>query len=205
MRVVVFGATGGTGLQLVKQAQEAGHHVTALVRPRTKFPMQHEQLRILQGDVLDPACVDAAVTGQDAVLSALGTNQRGPVTICADGMKSILTAITTHGPRRLVAISAYGAADSHHRNLYNSSLWTFMKQKMIDKEHMEELIKQSDVDWTVVRPAALTDGPRTQRYHTGTDLHMKISSKISRADVADFMLRQLTDTTYVHKAPAITA
>ena len=70
MRVVVFGATGGTGLQLVKQALEAGHQVTALVRPHTKFPMQHERLRILQGDVLDPACVDAAVTGQDAVLSA---------------------------------------------------------------------------------------------------------------------------------------
>ena len=205
MRVVVFGATGGTGLQLVKQALEAGHQVTALVRPHTKFLMQHERLRIVQGDVLDPACVDAAVSGQDAVLSALGTNQRGPVTICADGLKSILTAMTTHGMRRLVAISAYGAADSHHRNLYNSSLWTFMKQKMIDKEHMEELIKQSDVDWTVVRPAALTDRPRTQRYRAGTDLHMKISSKISRADVADFMLRQLTDTTYVHKAPAITA
>ena len=205
MRVVVFGATGGTGLQLVKQALEAGHQVTALVRPHTKFPMQHERLRILQGDVLDPACVDAAVTGQDAVLSALGTNQRGPVTICADGLKSILTAMTTHGVRRLVAISAYGAADSHHRNLYTSSLWTFMKQKMIDKERMEVLIKQSDVDWTVVRPAALTDRPRAQRYHTGTDLYMKIRSKISRADVADFMLRQLTDTTYVHKAPAITA
>ena len=205
MRVVVFGATGGTGLQLVKQALEAGHQVTALVRPHTKFPMQHERLRILQGDVLDPACVDAAVTGQDAVLSALGTNQRGPVTICADGMKSILAPMTTHCVRRLVAISAYGAADSHHRNLYNSALWAFQKEKMIVKEHMEELIKQSDVDWTVVRPAALTNGPRTQRYHTGTDLHMKISSKISRADVADFMLRQLTDTTYVHKAPAITA
>src|SRR5690349_20304878 len=115
MRVVVFGAKGGTGFQVVKQALEAGHHVTALVRPRTKFPMQHEQLRILHGDVLDPASVDAAVTGQDAVLSALGTNQRGPVTICADGMKSILTAMTIQGVNRLVVVSADGAADSHQR------------------------------------------------------------------------------------------
>jgi putative NADH-flavin reductase len=119
-------------------------------------------------------------------------------------MKSILTAMTIQGVNRLVVVSAYGAADSHQRNFYNSALWAFQKEKMIDKEHMEELIKQSDVDWIVVRPAALTNGPCTQRYRAGTDLHMKISSKISRADVADFMLRQLTDTSYVHKAPAIT-
>lgn len=205
MKVVVFGSTGGTGRQLVEQALEEGHRVTALARHPEKFPMQHEHLRIVQGDVLDSDCVVAAVSGQDAVMSALGTKQRGPVSICTDGIKRILTAMTTHGVRRLVAISAYGAADSHRQDLYNFFLWTFMKQKMIDKEHMEELIKQSGLDWTVVRPAALTDGPRTQRYHTGTDLHMKLSSKISRADVADFMLRQLTDATYVHKAPAIAA
>jgi putative NADH-flavin reductase len=140
MRVVVFGATGGTGLQLVKQALEAGYQVTALVRPRTKFQMQHEQLRILQGDVLDPACVDAAVTGQDAVLSALGTNQRGPVTICADSMKSILTAMTTQGVHRLVAISAYGAADSHHRLSSICWRWRWHKPPLRWLGHLEFLI-----------------------------------------------------------------
>lgn len=205
MKLSIFGATGGTGHHLVEQALAGGHIVTVLVRNAAPFPMQHEHLTVLQGDVRDLTTVKAAVVGQDAILSALGTNQHGPVSLCTDGIQCILTAMTQYHVRRLLVVSAYGAAESHHHNLYNLLLWTSLKEKMVDKERMEELITHSDVDWTLVRPSFLTDGSRTQKYHSGPDLHMHLTSRISRADVADFMLQHLTDTTSVHKALALTA
>jgi len=125
--------------------------------------------------------------------------------VCTDGIQSILTAMDHSHVHRLLVVSAYGATESHHRNLYNLLLWLPMKEKMVDKERMEQLIMHSDVDWTLVRPSFLTDGPRTQQYHSGPDLHMHITSRISRADIADFMLHHLTDTTSVRKALALTA
>ncbi len=119
MKLAVFGATGGTGRQLVDQALEAGHTVTVLVRHPATFPLQHERLAVLQGDVCILANVEAAVAGQDAILSALGTNQRGPVSLCTDGVERILMAMHSSGVRRILVVSAYGAAESHHRTLYN--------------------------------------------------------------------------------------
>ncbi len=205
MNLVIFGASGGTGRHLVEQALASGHVVTVLVRHPATFPVQHEQLTLIQGDVLDSTRVEAAVEGQDAVLSALGTNQRGPVSLCTDGIQNILTAMTHHHVRRLLVVSAYGATESHHRNLYNLLLWSLLKEKMVDKERMEQVIKQSDVDWTLIRPSFLTNGSRTQRYHSGPDIHMRVTSHISRADVADFMLQHIQDTASVHKALALTA
>jgi len=205
MNLAIFGATGGTGRQLVEQALEEGHTVTVLVRNPAAFPMQYERLSLVQGDVRDRARVETVVAGQDAVLSALGTNQRGPVSVCTDGIQRILMAMTRSQVRRLLVVSAYGAAESHHRDLYNLFLWTLLKEKMLDKERMEELIKHSDVDWTLIRPSFLTDGPRTQQYHSSPDLRMHVTSHISRADVAACMLQRITDTASVHKALAITA
>ena len=205
MHLAILGATGGTGRQLVAQALEAGHTVTALVRTPAAFPMQHEQLTLIQGDVRDAASVEAVVAGQNAVLSALGTNQRGPVSVCTDGIQNILLAMTRAQVRRLLVVSAYGTAESHHRNLYNFLLWTLLKEKMLDKEQMEDLIKHSDVDWTLIRPPGLTNGPRTQQYRSGLDLHMHVTSHISRADVAACILQLLLDTNSIHKALAVTA
>ncbi len=205
MKLAIFGATGGTGRQLVNLALEEGHAVTALVRNRAAFSLQHERLSLVQGDVRDQACVEAVVTGQDAVLSALGTNQRGPTTLCADGIERILTAMIHAWVRRLLVVSAYGAAESHHRNLYNLLLWTIRSEKMLDKERMEDLIKHSDVDWTLVRPSFLTNGPPTQQYQSRSNLRMHITSHISRADVAAFMLHHIPDTNSIHKALALTA
>ena len=114
--------------------------MTVLVRNPAAFPMQYERLSLVQGDVRDRARVETVVAGQDAVLSALGTNQRGPVSVCTDGIQRILTAMTRSHVRRLLVVSAYGAAESHHRDLYNLLLWTLLKEKMMDKERMEELI-----------------------------------------------------------------
>jgi putative NADH-flavin reductase len=202
MNLAIFGATGGTGRQLVAQALEEGHTVTALVRTPAAFPMQHEQLTLIQGDVRDAASVEAAVAGQNAILSALGTNQRGPVSVCTDGIQGILLAMARAQVRRLLVVSAYGTAESRHRNLYNFLLWAFLKEKMLDKEQMEDLIRHSDVDWTIIRPPRLTDGPRTQRYRSGLDLRLHSTSYISRADVAACMLQLLLDTNSMHKALA---
>jgi putative NADH-flavin reductase len=205
MNLANFGATGGTGRQLVDQALEEGHAVTVLVRNPAVFPLQHERLSLVEGDVRDRARVEAVVTGQDAILSALGTNQRGPTTLCTDGIERILTAMAHARVRRLLVVSAYGAAESHHRNLYNLLLWTTLKEKMLDKERMEDLIKHSDVDLTLVRPSRLSDGPRTQQYQSSSDLRMHITSRISRVDVAAFMLQHIPDTSSIHKALTLTA
>ena len=205
MNLAIFGATGGTGRQLVEQALEEGHTVTVLVRNPAAFPMQYERLSLVQGDVRDRARVETVVAGQDAVLSALGTNPRGPVSLCTDGIQRILMAMTRSHVHRLLVVSAYGAAESHHRDLYNLLLWTLLKEKMMDKERMEELITRSNVDWTLIRPSFLTDGPRTRQYRSGPDLRMHVASHISRADVAAYMLQRITDTASVHKALAINA
>jgi putative NADH-flavin reductase len=205
VNVVVFGATGGTGHHFVDLALADGHRVTASVRPSSTLAMAHDRLRLLSGDVRDPDHIAAAIAGQDAVVSALGPNQRGPASLCAAAIARILPAMADHGVRRLVALSAYGAAESHERNLYNRLLWIMQREKMLDKERMETLIKKSDLDWTILRPSALTNGPQTGRYRLGNDLGMRVTSKISRADLADALLRQLTDLAYAGQAPTITA
>lgn len=205
MKLVIFGATGGIGRQLVAQGLAAGHAVTVLVRNRATFTLQHERLAIIQGDVTDLPAVEQAVVGQDAVLSALGSNQRGPVAVCSDGVQHMLVAMAQHQVRRLLVVSAYGIGDSHHHNLYNVFLWMALKEKMVDKERMEEILRHSAVDWTLIRPSFLTKGPRTPNYHAGADLHMRLTSHIARADVADFMLHHITDAASVRQALAITA
>ena len=205
MNLAVFGATGATGRHILDQALAGGHTVTALVRSPAALPVTHEQLQVLQGDVREASDVTATIVGQDAVLIALGAKQRGPVSVCGDAVANILPAMTEHGVQRLVALSAYGVADSRHCNLYTLATWTMVRQNMVDKERMEALIRASDVGWTIVRPPALRDGPRTGCYRTGTDLRMTIASGIRRADLADFMLSCWTDGAYTRETPAITS
>lgn len=205
MKLAIFGASGATGRQLLEQALAAGHQVTILVRNPASIPLQNKRLKVVSGDARDPEMVSAVIAGQDAVLSTLGATNPGPVTICTEAMTQILAAMSRHGVRRLVALSAYGVLDSHTGGLYNRLVWLLKKDKMLDKEQMERLIQQSRLDWTLVRPPALTNGPHTHNYKVGTNLPIKVTSHISRADVADFMLRQATDNTYMHLAAAITA
>lgn len=205
MNIAIFGATGGTGRHLVDQALAAGHHITALVRPPAALPVAHDRLRIVSGEVRDRDVVAGVLAGQDAVVSTLGPNRRGPVSLCTEAIAAILPAMARHEVRRLIVLSAYGAADSHHRDLYNRLLWLLQREKMLDKERMEALIRQSDTAWTIVRPAALSNGPRTGRYRLDTALRLRVTATIARADLADGLLRQLTDTAYLRRAPAITA
>jgi putative NADH-flavin reductase len=207
MRVVIFGSTGGTGLQLVEQALERGHLVTAFVRNPAKLAIAHKNLTIAKGDVLDYAAVEAAVRGQDAVLSALGARTLGKTTMLSEGTKHILAAMEKLGVRRFVSESSLGVGDSYGQLGF---LFTYvalpllLRRAFADKEVQERAIRSSGVDWVIVRPAMLTNGPRTGKYRTGfTVTDRSIKGKISRADVADFMLKQMSDDTYLRKTPGV--
>jgi len=204
LRIVIFGATGGTGREVARQALTAGHDVTAFVRRQpTGLAEENQRLRIVVGDFGEQAVVDRAVHGQDVVISALGSNQKGAVTVCTDGMRAVLAAMQREGVRRLLAVSAHGAAESHDRSLYVLAVWAALAAKMRDKEAMEELIRASDTDWTIVRPPALTDGRKTDAYRAGLDIKIGITSKISRADLAAFLLAAAADGAFVHATPRV--
>ncbi|MGM1063454.1 NAD(P)-dependent oxidoreductase [Saccharothrix sp. Mg75] len=219
-RLVVLGATGGTGRAVVEVALRAGHRVTAVTRRADALPpapgltvavvpdLSHPDLshpgpahpRPARGDRLAEA-----VAGHDAVVSALGTSARGPVTVCTDGVRAALRAMTATGVRRLVVVSAHGAAESRDRSPYLLALWASVAHKMRDKESMEALVRASDTNWTIVRPPALRDTPPTGRYRTGTDLRIRLTTSVSRADLADFLVREAVTPAHLHAAPRIAA
>jgi putative NADH-flavin reductase len=204
MRIVVFGASGGTGSQTVHRAASAGHEVTAVTRRPDVFAGVAVR-EVVVPELTVPGAIDHAVRDQDAVISALGTAAKGPVSVCADGIRSVLAAMESTGTRRLIAVSAHGAAETHDRSLYSLALWAALADKMRDKEAMERLIQDSDVDWTIVRPAALNDKPGGGRYRTGTDLRIRLTSAISRADLGDFLVREAEAPAYLHRFPRIAA
>lgn len=205
MKVAIFGATGSVGREAVKQALELGHEVTALVRDPSKVQITNDKLTLIQGDVLDPASVEKAVQGQDALLCILGAGRKG--TIRSEGTKNIIRAMEKAGVRRLICQSSLGVGDSRG----NLNFWwkyvmfgLLLRPAYADHVRQEEFVKQSDLDWTIIRPAAFTDGPRTGEYRHGFSADEKAATlKISRADVADFLLKQLTDDTYLRKTPGL--
>lgn len=208
MKVLIIGATGGTGRQLVKQALTAGHAVTVLARNPEKIRARHERLRVLQGDILDFDSLDVAVAGQEAVLSSLGTKSvLWPVIIFSEGTTNLLKAMTQHDVRRLICITGIGAGDSrgHGGFFYDKIILPlFLKRIYRDKDKQEELIRKSDRDWIIVRPGYLTNGPSKGNYRVLTDLTGVTVGRISRADAAAFMLAQLHSDRYLHQTPVVT-
>ena len=204
MRVVVFGPTGGTGRLLVEKALRAGHAVTALARDPSAIP-QRTDLTVLAGSVFDPATVNDVVAGHDAVLSALG-GRPWRSGICAPAARNITAAMTRHGVRRIVAISTLGAGDTRAdvgwfpRNV----IFRFvLRNEVADKEAMETQLATTDLDWTVVRIGILANGPARGQFRAADDHSIQGMGKIARADVADFMLAQLTSTAWLRRKPVI--
>lgn len=204
MKIVVFGAAGGSGRELVGQALGQGHEVTAFARNPAAVSTKHPRLKLFQGDALDAARVAEAVAGQDAVLFAIGINRRSTMTVCADATRNIIAAMKGHGVRRFVVLSAYGAGETKDTALYSKVLRSLIGKRVLDKDRQEELIRESGLDWVLVRPPLLTNGARRGRYRAGFGIPIKLFSSVSRADVADFMLKQLADDTYLRQAPTIT-
>lgn len=204
MNLIIFGATGGTGRHLLEQALAEGHPVTAFVRDPSKLGVTAPNLRLVAGDVMDPAAVQQAMPGHDAVLVALGGPARSKQLVRSDGTRNIVRAMEKCGVRRLICQTTLDYADSRQVLFKYIIAPLFLRRVFADHGRQEQLIKQSKLDWTIVRPGNLTDGPRTGQYRHGfaaTDTNMTVS--VSRADVADFMLKQLSDTTYLRKTPGL--
>lgn len=205
MKLIIFGATGTIGRLLVKQAVSNGHHVTAFARRPAALKSGHQNISRQAGDVLDAHAVTDAVEGHDAVLIALGAGHKG--TVRSAGTRNIIDAMQRHGVRRLVCLSTLGAGDSRDNlNFFWKHIMfgLLLRQAYADHQAKEALIRQSALDWIIARPAAFTDGPATSTYEHGfaaTKRNLKL--KISRADVANFMLRQLTDDTYLRQSPSL--
>ncbi len=205
MKLIIFGATGTVGRQLVEQALGQGHQVTAFVRDPASLTMQHPGLARAVGDVFDANAVSDAVEGHGAVLIALGAGRKG--TVRTVGTRHVIDAMKRHGVRRLICQSTLGAGDSRPAlNFFWKRIMfgLLLKEAYADHQAQEALVEQSGLDWTIVRPGAFTDGPLTDAYKHGfppSEPDLKL--KISRADVASFMLRQLTGDAYLHQTPSL--
>ncbi|HXM97345.1 MAG TPA: SDR family oxidoreductase [Candidatus Dormibacteraeota bacterium] len=207
-RVLIIGATGGTGRQLLTQALERGLMVTALVRRPQALTVQHPRLTVVQGDVLDYSTVENAVCGQDAVLSALGHKRFFvPSRILSEGTRNVLRAMETHGVRRFVCETSLGLGNSVGRMGLYYSLFVIpfiLPLYFWDKTRQEQSIAASKLEWVIVRPAALTNSPARGIYRHGFNVGSFVwTARISRADVAHFMLNQLTDNSYLGTAVGV--
>lgn len=210
MKLIVFGATGGTGRQLVQQALEQGHEVTAFLRSPEKLRLSHANLRLAQGDVLDAAAVARAVPGHDAVLCALGAPALKTGVVRSAGTRNIVAAMEKAGVRRLVCQTSLGYGDSKAVLKRTSFVFRFiiapflLRGVFADHARQEDCIKASSLEWVIARPGNLTDAGRSGRYRHGFAADdPTITAEISRADVADFMLRQLADNAYLRKTPGL--
>ncbi len=207
MKLVIFGSTGPTGRLLVRQALEQGHEVTAFARTPTLLDLHHERLSVMQGNVLDAPRVAEAVVGHDAVLSALGVKPWNVGTVLSQGTRNLIAGMQRHGVRRLIVLSSYGVSESWQMAPWSQKLgiWLFLRGIYRDKAVQDEVLRASDRDWVLVRPPRLTNGPRTGQYRVAGEMRLGAGASISRADVADFMLRQLTDDTWLRQAVVISS
>jgi putative NADH-flavin reductase len=208
MKIVVIGASRGIGLEVVKQALARGHEVTALLRDPAKLELDHTGLHKVRGDVGKAADVQGAIAGQDAVCTCVGINPtRKPVELFSRGARNVLAALQDAPNTKFVAVTGVGAGDSRgHGGFFYDRIFQPLLLGTIyaDKDREEELIKASSADWLILRPGFLTNGPRTGKYRAITDIAGVTAGKISRADVADFILNQLETPSLFKQTPLLT-
>ncbi len=203
MKLTVFGATGKTGLQIVEQALARGHEVNAFVRDGNKMTVKNPNLVFVQGDVLDPHAVERAVAGSSAVLVALGGKPDTKATVLSEGTGFVIDAMVKHGVQRLIVESSYPMSGSPEGMEFlqgtPQDMMAMMKPAIEDKMGQEKRVRESGLDYTIVRPLILTDGAQTGQYRAAETLEIKKTDTISRADVADFMLKALESNQWVGK------
>jgi nucleoside-diphosphate-sugar epimerase len=207
-KVLIVGATGGTGRHLLEQALARDLEVTALVRDPRALTLNHPRLRVVVGDVLDPAAVDEAASGQDAVLCALGHRRFFPPSrVLSEGTRNLLRAMEGHGVRRFVGVTSLGLGDSAGRLglAYTLVVIPFVLPFYFwDKARQERLIEAGRTAWVIVRPGGLTDGPGRGAPRAGRGVGSFFETvRVPRADVAAFMLDQLTDDAWLGAAVGI--
>lgn len=207
MKVLVLGATGGTGRQILHALSARGDDVVAIVRPRPEA-IDLGTVEMIAGDARDPAVLDRALSGCDAVISALGaaTTFFGEVTVLSSATRELVDAMQRCGVRRLIAITGVGAGDSrgHGGWIYDRLILPLVLRKVYqDKDRQEAIIRASSLDWTIVRPVMLTNGAARGGVQAASDPSQPHGGSIARADVADFIVAQLDCDRWIGQTPLI--
>jgi putative NADH-flavin reductase len=207
MKVAVFGASGRTGKYVLEQALVAGHQVVALVRTPSKLAITNPNLKIVEGDVGNAGQVDQVMAGTDAVISVLGPTSNAPELRVTRGMKNILAAMKAHGVRRLIVSVGAGVGDPNDGSDFMSTFFGALVKLVSrnvynDMVNVAELVRASDRDWTLVRVPMLVDGDKQGSVKVAY-VGKGMQRSITRADMAQFIVEQLNDTTYLRQAPTI--
>jgi putative NADH-flavin reductase len=187
----------------VTTAVARGHETVAVARRAGSFEPGPRLTEEVWADLSDVATLTGALTGVDVVISALGGANRGPTTVCTDGIRTTVAAMGAAGVSRLIVVSAHGVLDTHDRSLYSLAAWAGVGEKLKDKESMEPVVTGSGLEWTLVRAPKLTDGAATGAYRTGAELPVRLWSSISRADLAAFLVQEAETARFVRAHPRI--
>ncbi len=204
-RVFLVGGTGGVGKHFLEMALEQGHEIVLYARSPQKIEIDHPNLTVVKGELDELETMRAGIKGCDVCLITAGIVERKPNTILSDGTRNLIAAAKEAGTKRFIAVTSIGLGDTKDQAM---KIFTyvivplFIKHVFADKERQEKLVMGSNLDWTIVRPGSLTNKERTGVYRHGLDKSIK--GRISRADVADFLLTQLDDNTYLRQAICIT-
>jgi len=205
MKLIIFGSTGTVGHHLVNQALEMGHTVTAFTRNKDKITVKNILLNIVEGDVFKYQSVKEAIAGNDVVLCTLGAGRKGKVR--SQGTLNIIRAMKELKVERLICQTTLGCGESwNNLNFFWKKImfgW-FLKEAFIDRENQEKHVFESNLDWTLVRPSAFTNGELTKNFVTDfSSANKSLQLKIARADVAYFMLQQVASSKFNHKAVGV--
>jgi putative NADH-flavin reductase len=208
MRVLIVGASKGIGLETTRQALDAGHDVRALARSATAIAISNPSLEKMRGNALKTEDVEAALVGMDVVIQTLGVGLGElfrPVHLFSDATRVLIAAMKRQDIKRLICVTGFGAGDSRASIscLQRLPFQIVFGRAYDDKSLQEQLIKESELDWTIARPGVLTSGPRTGHYQILSEASQWRNGIISRADVAEFLVRQIGDQTYIRKAPVL--
>jgi putative NADH-flavin reductase len=208
VRVLVSGASRGIGLETTRQALAAGYEVSALARSVVAIGLSHPKLEKVRGDALNPQDAGRALAGIDAVIVTLGiglSEMFRSVHLFSNATRVLVAAMEAQAVKRLICLTGFGAGDSFSSIscLQRVPFQVVFGRAYEDKSRQERLIKDSALDWTIARPGILTGGPRTGRYKILAEASEWRNGIISRSDVADFLVRQIEDLTYLHKTPVL--
>ena len=208
MRVLICGASKGIGLETTRQALDAGHDVRALARSANTIAISNPSLEKIRGNGLKTADVEAAVVGVDVVIQTLGVGLGElfrPIHLFSDATRTLITAMKKQSIKRVICVTGFGAGDSRASIscLQRLPFQVVFGRAYEDKTLQEQLIKESELDWTIVRPGVLTNGPQTGRYQILTEASEWRNGVISRANVSDFLVKQIEDRASIGKAPVL--
>jgi putative NADH-flavin reductase len=210
--VLIIGASRGIGLETVKAALQAGYSVRALARSARRIRLDHPKLEKMAGDALEMPTVKSALSGADIVIQSLGVAGGleaifKPTRFFSKATRVLVTAMEESQVKRLICVTGFGAGDSRGRGgfLYNAAFHLLLARVYDDKDVQERIIRRSKLEWMIVRPVILTDGPKTNAYRAFVDPRDWTCGFISRADVADFLVKQIDDDAFLRKTPVLTS